>query len=188
MNLSVGYGFDPEWFACGQSPLCVEVDRLIKSRVSVVVAAGKPGYWNRGGAESVLNRGLDLTRLTGEEAGDDDSTSCTVSVSVARSRCRPVTGRRGAGSTVGCRSRRVSTGARPPQGDWGVLWEHRQLRPALCVDVIEQFDADPDRCGCRRVAIVRIGAVKSGQPVTFRRSGHVGECPVERGATSHLRG
>lgn len=27
VNLSVGYDFDPEWFACGQSPLCVEVDR-----------------------------------------------------------------------------------------------------------------------------------------------------------------
>ena len=25
----VGYEFDAEWFACGQSPLCVEVDRLV---------------------------------------------------------------------------------------------------------------------------------------------------------------
>ncbi|MBV9647441.1 MAG: S8 family serine peptidase, partial [Candidatus Eremiobacteraeota bacterium] len=25
VNLSVGYDFDPKWFACGQSPLCVEV-------------------------------------------------------------------------------------------------------------------------------------------------------------------
>jgi serine protease AprX len=31
VNLSVGYGFEPEWFACGQSPLCVEVDQLVKS-------------------------------------------------------------------------------------------------------------------------------------------------------------
>lgn len=44
VNLSVGYGFDPEWFACGQSPLCVEVDRLVKSGVVVVVAAGNTGY------------------------------------------------------------------------------------------------------------------------------------------------
>ena len=44
VNLSVGYGFDPEWFACGQSPLCVEVDRLVRSGVSVVVAAGNTGY------------------------------------------------------------------------------------------------------------------------------------------------
>jgi serine protease AprX len=43
-NLSVGYDFEPEWFACGQSPLCVEVDRLVRSGVVVVVAAGNSGY------------------------------------------------------------------------------------------------------------------------------------------------
>ncbi|HWW80408.1 MAG TPA: S8 family peptidase [Steroidobacteraceae bacterium] len=44
VNLSVGYPFDPEWFACGQSQLCVEVDRLVRSGVAVVVAAGNSGY------------------------------------------------------------------------------------------------------------------------------------------------
>src|SRR5205823_9000982 len=44
MNMSVGYNFEPEWFACGQSPLCVEVDRLVRSGVVVVVAAGNTGY------------------------------------------------------------------------------------------------------------------------------------------------
>jgi serine protease AprX len=44
VNLSVGNDFDPEWFACGQSPLCVEVNRLVKSGVVVVVAAGNSGY------------------------------------------------------------------------------------------------------------------------------------------------
>ena len=44
VNMSVGYDFDPEWFACGQSPLCVEVNRLVKSGVVVVVAAGNTGY------------------------------------------------------------------------------------------------------------------------------------------------
>lgn len=44
VNLSVGYPFDPEWFACGQSQLCVEVDRLVRSGVAVVVAAGNTGY------------------------------------------------------------------------------------------------------------------------------------------------
>src|ERR1019366_717869 len=29
VNLSLGYEFDAELFACGQSPLCVEVDRLV---------------------------------------------------------------------------------------------------------------------------------------------------------------
>jgi serine protease AprX len=44
VNLSVGYDFEPEWFACGQSPICVEVDRLVRSGVVVVVAAGNTGY------------------------------------------------------------------------------------------------------------------------------------------------
>src|SRR3954454_6680174 len=44
VNLSLGYEFDPEWFACGQSPLCKEVDKLVRSGVVVVVAAGNSGY------------------------------------------------------------------------------------------------------------------------------------------------
>jgi subtilisin family serine protease len=43
-NLSLGYDFDPRWFACGQSPLCVEVNRLVRAGVSVVVSAGNGGY------------------------------------------------------------------------------------------------------------------------------------------------
>ncbi|HEY6591654.1 MAG TPA: S8 family serine peptidase, partial [Actinomycetota bacterium] len=31
VNLSLGYEFDPKWFACGQSPICAEVDRLVRS-------------------------------------------------------------------------------------------------------------------------------------------------------------
>ena len=53
VNLSVGYDFEPEWFACGQSPLCVEVDRLVRSGVVVVVAAGNTGY----GVQSTQARG-----------------------------------------------------------------------------------------------------------------------------------
>ena len=42
-NMSLGYPFEAEWFACGQSPVCVEVDRLVQSGVVVVVAAGQFG-------------------------------------------------------------------------------------------------------------------------------------------------
>jgi subtilisin family serine protease len=42
--MSLGYDFDPRWFGCGQSPICVEVNRLVKCGVSVVVAAGNAGY------------------------------------------------------------------------------------------------------------------------------------------------
>ena len=44
VNLSVGYEFEAEWFGCGQSPLCVEVDRLVRTGVIVVAAAGNTGY------------------------------------------------------------------------------------------------------------------------------------------------
>jgi serine protease AprX len=63
VNLSVGYSFDPEWFACGGSPLCVVVDRLVRSGVVVVVAAGNTGYgWNRDYFKSdAVAAGLDMT-------------------------------------------------------------------------------------------------------------------------------
>lgn len=63
VNLSVGYEFDPEWFACGQSPLCVEVDRLVRSGVIVVVAAGNTGYgFIQSTSSAAASRaGIDLT-------------------------------------------------------------------------------------------------------------------------------
>jgi subtilisin family serine protease len=44
VNLSVGYEYDPEMFACGQSPLCAAVNRLVQAGVVVVAAAGNTGY------------------------------------------------------------------------------------------------------------------------------------------------
>ncbi|MEP6675560.1 MAG: S8 family peptidase [Ferruginibacter sp.] len=62
VNMSLGYDFDPEWFACGQSPLCVEVDRLVKSGVVVVVAAGNTGYgYVKSSARNVVTSGLMLS-------------------------------------------------------------------------------------------------------------------------------
>ena len=43
VNLSVGYDFEPEWFACGQSPLCVEVDRLVQMQNDAVSSYDIPG-------------------------------------------------------------------------------------------------------------------------------------------------
>ncbi len=64
VNMSVGYEFEPEWFACGQSPLCVEVNRLVKSGVVVVVAAGNTGYGfiqAQGKRPDTVTAGIDLT-------------------------------------------------------------------------------------------------------------------------------
>jgi serine protease AprX len=62
VNMSVGYEFEPKWFACGQSPLCVEVDRLVRSGVVVVVASGNTGYGiTQISATKTVSSGLDLS-------------------------------------------------------------------------------------------------------------------------------
>jgi subtilisin family serine protease len=62
VNISVGYEFEPEWFACGQSPLCVEVDQLVRSGVVVVIAAGNTGYgWLSTTFRGTVPAGLNLT-------------------------------------------------------------------------------------------------------------------------------
>ncbi len=63
-NLSLGYPFNPRWFACGQSPLCVEVNRLVKSGVAVVVSAGNDGYvkfMTESGQSDARYNGLSIT-------------------------------------------------------------------------------------------------------------------------------
>src|ERR1019366_8701831 len=61
VNMSLGYNFEPEWFACGQSPLCVEVDRLVKSGVVVAVAAGNTGYGTLKSTIGATSAGMALT-------------------------------------------------------------------------------------------------------------------------------
>ena len=61
VNVSLGYEFDPQWFACGQSPLCVEVDRLVRTGVVVVVAAGNTGYGEVQFAERSTSAGIAMT-------------------------------------------------------------------------------------------------------------------------------
>jgi subtilisin family serine protease len=61
VNMSLGYEFDAEWFACGQSPLCVEVNRLVRCGVVVVVAAGNTGYGVLSAKERGTSAGMALT-------------------------------------------------------------------------------------------------------------------------------
>ena len=44
VNISAGFPAHASWYACGQTPLCVEINRLVKSGVVVVVAAGNSGH------------------------------------------------------------------------------------------------------------------------------------------------
>lgn len=61
VNLSVGYEFNAKWFACGQSPLCVEVNRLVRSGVVVVIAAGNTGYGVLSSAQRQTSVGFSMT-------------------------------------------------------------------------------------------------------------------------------
>jgi serine protease AprX len=61
VNLSLGYPFEAKWFACGHSPICVEVNRLVKSGVVVVIAAGNSGYGTLRTKEGDSDAGLELT-------------------------------------------------------------------------------------------------------------------------------
>jgi len=61
VNISIGYPFEAKWFACGHSPLCVEINRLVKSGVVVVVAAGNTGYGTLQTASGPSETCLDLT-------------------------------------------------------------------------------------------------------------------------------
>ncbi|MFE1644753.1 S8 family peptidase [Microbacterium sp. P01] len=63
INLSLGYPFDPSWFATGLSPVCREVDRLVADGVCVVVSAGNTGYGaarDTGGREMRLGFGMTI--------------------------------------------------------------------------------------------------------------------------------
>jgi serine protease AprX len=44
VNISAGFPAHPTWYACGQTPLCLEINRLVKCGVVVVVAAGNSGH------------------------------------------------------------------------------------------------------------------------------------------------
>jgi subtilisin family serine protease len=62
VNLSLNFDYEAEWFACGQSPLCQEVDRLVKSGVVVVVAAGNTGWsTQRTDARGAVRQSLGLS-------------------------------------------------------------------------------------------------------------------------------
>jgi subtilisin family serine protease len=61
VNISLGYEFNAKWFACGQSPVCIEVDRLVRTGVVVVCAAGNTGYGELTTRSGRTSTGLSLT-------------------------------------------------------------------------------------------------------------------------------
>jgi subtilisin family serine protease len=82
VNISVGHPFDPSWFATGLTPVCREVDLLVRSGVVVVVAAGNTGY---GYARDPLNRNFRL----GFEMTINDPGNAALALTVGSTSCTP---------------------------------------------------------------------------------------------------
>jgi subtilisin family serine protease len=61
VNISLGYEFNARWFACGQSPVCIEVDRLVRTGVVVVISAGNTGYGELATTSGRTSTGLALS-------------------------------------------------------------------------------------------------------------------------------
>ncbi len=77
VNLSLGYWFDPLWFACGQSPLCTAVNRLVRSGVVVVAAAGNAGY-----VETQAFRGMSAVPAAGQMISINDPGNADLAITV----------------------------------------------------------------------------------------------------------
>ncbi len=75
VNMSLGYDFDPRWFACGQSPICAEVNRLVRSGVSVVVSAGNSGY-----SSYISGAGAELNSYNAQSITDPGNAELAITV------------------------------------------------------------------------------------------------------------
>jgi hypothetical protein len=61
VNVGLDYETDYERFACGRSPLCLEAERLVRSGVVVVAAAGNTGYGSQNAMARPTQQGLEVS-------------------------------------------------------------------------------------------------------------------------------
>jgi hypothetical protein len=73
--IGLGFDYDTSRFECGLSPLCVEVDRLVRSGVVVVCAAGSRGF----GKQNSMQRGV---ASGGVEVSIDDPGNAELAITV----------------------------------------------------------------------------------------------------------
>jgi len=59
--IGLAFSYDTERFECGLSPLCVEVDRLVRSGVVVVCAAGNRGFGYHTVAQALATSGVEVS-------------------------------------------------------------------------------------------------------------------------------
>jgi subtilisin family serine protease len=77
VNLSVGYPFDPSWFGTGQTPVCREVDALVRAGLVVVSAAGNTGC---GMARGFGPRASSLQMGVGQTINDPGNAEAAITV------------------------------------------------------------------------------------------------------------
>lgn len=61
VTVSGGYEYDPQMFACGHTPMCIAVDRLVRSGVVVVAPAGNTGFGAVAARHGTTQNGLLVT-------------------------------------------------------------------------------------------------------------------------------
>jgi hypothetical protein len=64
VNISMSISHDVRSFACGQTPVCEECDRVVRSGVVVVVAAGNRGYENPDASSLLMSVGYRASTIT----------------------------------------------------------------------------------------------------------------------------
>ena len=122
VNVSVGYPFDPSWFATGLTPVCQEVDRLVRRGVIVVVAAGNSGFgYALDASKQQFRLGLDMTINDpgNADAGDHGRLDASDSPHSTASRTSPPRARPATAGSSPTWSHPVSaSSARPRAGCW----------------------------------------------------------------------
>lgn len=64
VNISLSVPYNPQAYACGWTPVCQEVRRLVRSGVVVVVAAGNTGFGDFGSPTSTAGTGYHTIGIT----------------------------------------------------------------------------------------------------------------------------
>ncbi len=61
VNMGLGYEYDAARFACGRSPICVAVERLVRSGVVVVTSSGNTGYGQQAAMQRPTLQGMEVS-------------------------------------------------------------------------------------------------------------------------------
>jgi subtilisin family serine protease len=61
VNIGLAYDYDAARFACGRSPICIAVERLVRSGVVVIASSGNTGYGQQDAVQRTARQGLEVS-------------------------------------------------------------------------------------------------------------------------------